>query len=105
MNLDTTKEEILQFKWKINHIVKNKTEAVTDQNWEAAAGFRDEEKIVRDCLQTMKSEIREELINFNQSPSENKNDLVLLEELLLLIDSSAGYNDTAKNTSPTPPIV
>jgi hypothetical protein len=32
MNLDTTKEEILQFKWTLNQIVKNKTEAVTAQN-------------------------------------------------------------------------
>ncbi len=88
MNLDTTKEEILQFKWTLNQIVKNKTEAATAQNWEAAAGFRDEEKIIRDCLQTMKNEILKELKNLKQS-SENRNDSVILEELLLLIESNA----------------
>lgn len=89
MNLDTTKEEILQFKWTINQIVKNKTEAATAQKWEAASGFRDEEKIIRDCLQAMKSEIQLELIKLIHSSRENKSDLVLLEELLLLIESDA----------------
>lgn len=89
MNLDITKEEILQFKWTLHQIVKNKIKAVAAQNWEAAAGFRDEEKSIRDCLQTLKGEIREKLNNLKQSPIENTNDIVLLEELLILIDTDA----------------
>ena len=89
MNLDITKEEILQFKWTLKKIVNNKKEAVEAQNWEAAAGFRDEEKIIRNCLQTLKGEIREKLNNLKQSPTENTNDIVLLEELLILIDIDA----------------
>ena len=82
MNLNITKEEVLHFKWTLNKIVKNKIEAATVKRWEAAAGFRDEEKVISDYLQTLKSEIREELANFNQF-SENKDDYFLLQELLL----------------------
>jgi len=89
MNLDNTKEEVLQFKWTLNKILKNKAEAVAAQNWEAAAGFRDEERIIREYLQTLKNELLEELKNVNQSSSESSNNFVLFEELLLLIDSDA----------------
>lgn len=88
MNLDTTKEEILQAKWTLNKIVKNKTEAVAAKNWEAAAGYRDEEKIIGDCLLTVKSEIQDKLKNLKQSSSESSDDFVLLEELLILIDTN-----------------
>jgi hypothetical protein len=40
MNLSNTKEEVLQFKWTLNKILKNKNEAVAAQNWEAAVGFK-----------------------------------------------------------------
>lgn len=86
MNLNITKEEVLQFKHTLNIIVNNKSEAVAAQNWEAAAGFRDEEKIIKDYLQTMKSEIRETLKNLKQS-AENEKDCIVLEELLLLLDA------------------
>ncbi|MCX6294402.1 MAG: hypothetical protein NT127_08945 [Sphingobacteriales bacterium] len=89
MNLDTTKEEILQFKWTLNQIVKNKTEAATAQNWEAAAGFRDEEKVISEYLKTLENEIQQELSMLKQPPLENKNNIILLEELLLLIESDA----------------
>lgn len=88
MNLNITKEEILQFKHTLKIIVNNKSEAVAAQNWEAAAGFRDEEKIIKDYLQTMKSEIRETLKNLKQS-AENEKDWIVLEELLLLFDVDA----------------
>lgn len=87
MNIDITKEEILQFKWTLNKILKNKTDAVAAQNWEAAAAFRDEEKIISEYLQTLRNEILEELKNVKQSPSENNNDTILIEELLVLIDA------------------
>jgi hypothetical protein len=54
MNLNITKEEVLHFKWTLNKIVKNKIEAAAVKRWEAAAGFRDEEKVISDYLQTLK---------------------------------------------------
>ncbi len=87
MNIDIIKEEILQFKWTLNKILKNKTDAVSAQNWEVAAAFRDEEKIISEYLQTRKNELLEELKNVKQLPSENNNDIILLEELLVLIDA------------------
>ena len=89
MNLEITKEEILQFKWTLKQIVKKKTEAAAAQNWEAAAGFRDEEKIMSDYLQTLKKEITEELKSLKQLPLENNNDISLIEEFLVLIDTDA----------------
>ena len=43
MNLDIAKEQILQIKWTLEKVVKNKCEAAATHKWEAAAGFRDEE--------------------------------------------------------------
>ncbi len=87
MNFDITKEKILELKSTLNVLVKKKTQAAALQNWEAAAGFRDEEKIMSDYLQTLKNEITEELKNLKQLPLENNNDIILLEELLVLIDT------------------
>ena len=82
MNISITKEEVLHFKCSLNKIVKNKTEAVAAKNWEAAAGFRDEEKVINEYLQTLKNKISKELTNFEQI-SEKKEDYFLLQELLI----------------------
>ena len=92
MNLNITKEEILQIKLNLFKVVKNKNAAAIAQNWEHAAKCREEEKIVREKFEGLKNEIINELTNLKKS-SDNIDDYVLLQGLLFEFHSAEFYDD------------
>ena len=92
MNLDITKEEILQFKLNLCKTIKHKTEALVALNYAEAAKVREEEKIVQKQLEDLKNQILRELTNLRQS-SENIDDYVFLQGLLFEFHSAEFYDD------------
>ena len=91
MNLDNTKEEILQIKLNLITTFKLKNDAVKANEWEAAAGYRDEEKFNKEKLLQLKNEIINEMKNTNHS-SDNIEDYVFLQGLLLEFHSAEFYD-------------
>lgn len=92
MSINITKEEILQIKLKLIHLFKLKCDAARANKWEAAAGYRDEEKLNMGKLVELRNEIIQQLKNFKPS-SENLDDYVFLQELMLEFHSLSFYDE------------
>jgi hypothetical protein len=82
MNLNITREEILQIKLFLISALKLKNAAAKAHQWEEAAEIRDEEKLMWERFQNLKNEIIQQLKNFKPT-SENIDDYVFLQGLLL----------------------
>ena len=93
MSINITQEEILQIKLNLITSYKLKNAAVLAQKFEAAAGYRDEEKLNMEKLVELKNEIINQLDNFKPS-SENLDHYVFLQELLLEFHSIAFYYES-----------
>jgi hypothetical protein len=92
MSINITREEILQIKLKLTNLFKLKCDAVRANKWEAAAGYRDEERTNMEKLLELKNEIIQQLKNFKTS-SENIDDYVFLQGLLLEFHSISFYDE------------
>jgi hypothetical protein len=97
MSINITKEEILQIKLKLSNLFKLKCDAARANEWEAAAGYRDEEKLNMGKLVELRNEIIHHLKNFKPS-SENIDDYVFLQGLLLEFHSVEFYDDCIGET-------
>jgi len=92
MSTNITREEILQIKLNIQKSIKLKNAAVLAQNFEDAAGYRDEEKLYMGKLVELRNEIIHQLKNIKPS-SENIDDYVFLQGLLLEFHSISFYDE------------
>ena len=92
MSINITKEGILQIKLNLINLFKLKCDAARANEWEAAAGYRDEEKLNSEKLLELKNEIIQHLKNIKPS-SENIDDYVFLQGLLLEFHSISFYDE------------
>jgi len=97
MSTNITREEILQIKLNIQKSIKLKNAAVLAQNFEDAAGYRDEEKLYMGKLVELRNEIIHQLKNIKPS-SENIDDYVFLQGLMLEFHSIEFYDDCIGET-------
>ncbi len=92
MSINITREEILQIKLFLITSFKLKNAAAKAHKWEEAAEIRDEEKLMWERFQNLKNEIINQLKNFNPA-SDNIEDYILLQGLLLEFHSTEFYDD------------
>ena len=92
MSINIIKEEILQTKLNIYNSFKLKNAAVLAQQFEEAAGYRDEERTNMEKLLELKNEIIQQSKNFKPA-SENIDDYVFLQGLLLEFHSISFYDE------------
>jgi len=97
MSINITREEILQIKLKLINLFKLKCDAARANEWEAAAGYRDEEKLNMEKLLELKNEIIHQLKNIKPF-LENIDDYVFLQGLMLEFHSIEFYDDCIGET-------